>query len=220
MRIKELQLTADYLEKAAQEKEHIREQRAREREEEKVQRELLREQEKFEKERSHLQSAIDKLTANGDTEAVADLTAKLAEVEAAFEHVKERQANTAIGVVYVISNRGAFGPNMVKIGMTRRLEPMERVNELGDASVPFRFDVHALIHSPDAPKLEARLHDTFAEYRVNRVNQRREFFYVTPGQVRDALAKLDGEHLLEFKDEAEAYEWHASGGEDRMTAER
>ncbi|NUQ86922.1 MAG: DUF4041 domain-containing protein [Glycomyces artemisiae] len=215
LRIDELKLTADYLSKVAEEKERIREQRAREREEEKAQKEMLREKEKLEKERAHIQAAIDKLAANGDFEAVEGMKEKLASVDAAFENVMERQANSSIGHVYVISNIGAFGPDMVKIGMTRRLEPMDRVNELGDASVPFRFDVHAMIYSDDAPKLEAKLHEIFADYRVNRVNQRREFFYVNPEQVRDELAKLEGEHLLEYTDHPEAYEWRASGGDAR-----
>ncbi|MFG3343140.1 DUF4041 domain-containing protein [Glycomyces sp. NPDC048151] len=215
LRVRELQLTADYKAKTEEEKERIREQRAREREEEKAQREMLKEQEKLEKERAHLRSAIAKLTANGDTAAAAALTAKLDEVDAAFENVMARQANSAAGHVYVISNRGAFGDQMVKIGMTRRLEPMDRVNELGDASVPFRFDVHAIVFSEDARGLEARLHEIFAEHRVNKVNLRREFFYVTPLQVREALAKLAGEHLLEYTDEPEAYEWRASGGAPR-----
>lgn len=150
LRVEELQLTADYLAKAAEEKERIREERAREREEEKAQREMLKERAKLEKERAHLQAAIASLSASGDDAAVAELTAKLDQVDAAFEDVLTRQANSATGYVYVISNRGAFGPEMVKIGMTRRLEPMDRVNELGDASVPFRFDVHALVFSEDA----------------------------------------------------------------------
>src|SRR5690625_4347747 len=104
-----------------------------------------------------------KMTEKGDADGTSALTAKLDEVEAAFEGVKAREANTAAGYVYVISNLGAFGPNMVKIGMTRRVEPMDRVNELGDASVPFRFDVHAMVYSEDARGLEARLHEWFAE---------------------------------------------------------
>ncbi|GAA2171723.1 MULTISPECIES: DUF4041 domain-containing protein [Glycomyces] len=215
LRVQELQLTADYRAKTEEEKERIREQRAREREEEKAQRELLKEQEKLEKERAHLRSAIAKLEDNGDTAAAAELTAKLEAIDTAFENVLARQANSATGYVYVISNRGAFGANMVKIGMTRRLEPLDRVNELGDASVPFRFDVHAMVFSEDARGLESRLHETFAEHRVNKVNLRREFFHVTPQQVRGALAKLAGEHLLEYTDEPEAYEWRASGGEPR-----
>lgn len=215
LRVQELQLTADYKNKAEEEKERIREQRAREREEEKAQRELQKKQDELEKERAHLRSAIAKLSANGDAAGVAELTAKLGTVDTAIENVLAHQANTAMGTVYVISNRGAFGPAMVKIGMTRRQEPMDRVAELGDASVPFRFDVHAMIHSDDARGLETRLHETFAEHRVNKVNLRREFFYVTPRQVREVLAKMEGEHLLEFTDQPEAYEWHASGGEAR-----
>ncbi|MCD0445703.1 DUF4041 domain-containing protein [Glycomyces sp. A-F 0318] len=215
LRVEELQLTADYKAKVEEEKERLREQRAREREEEKAQREFLKEQEKLEKERSQIRFALAKATESGNEEAIADLTAKLESNGAALENVHARQANTSMGTVYVISNYGAFGSDIVKIGMTRRQEPLERVAELGDASVPFRFDVHALIHSDDARGLEARLHETFAEQRVNKVNLRREFFYVTPQQVKEALVKMKGEHLLEFADEPEAYEWRASGGESR-----
>src|SRR6201999_1244228 len=91
-----------------------------------------------------------------------------------------RIANIRAGYVYVISNIGAFGPNIVKIGMTRRLDPMDRVRELGDASVPFRYDVHALHFSEDAVGVEAELHRRFAHGRVNRINLRREYFYTTP----------------------------------------
>ncbi|EMQ2878631.1 GIY-YIG nuclease family protein, partial [Vibrio navarrensis] len=94
---------------------------------------------------------------------------------------------TRSGYVYVISNKGSFGENMYKIGMTRRLEPMDRVKELGDASVPFFFDVHALIPSDDAPALENKLHSKFASRRVNKVNHRREFFNLTFEEVEEAL---------------------------------
>ena len=110
----------------------------------------------------------------------------------------------------MISNIGAFGERVVKIGMTRRLEPMDRVRELGDASVPFRFDVHALIFSDDAVGLETELHQAFAEQRVNRVNPRREFFYATPAEVRDILAGLDGNSVLSFEEQPEALEWRQS----------
>ncbi|CRH67316.1 T5orf172 domain [Chlamydia trachomatis] len=109
----------------------------------------------------------------------------------------------------MISNLGAFGPNMVKIGMTRRLEPMDRVRELGDASVPFGFDVHALFFSEDAVGVEAELHRRFADKRVNRINVRREFFYVTPLEVKKELAGIAGS-LLEFVDEPEAEQYRLS----------
>jgi len=112
--------------------------------------------------------------------------------------------------VYVISNVGAFGPDMVKIGMTRRLEPMDRVRELGDASVPFRFDVHALVFSQDAVALETTLHQRLAHKRVNLVNHRREFFYATPAEVKDLLLTLGDDQILEYTDTPEAVEWRAS----------
>src|SRR5690606_38239824 len=112
-------------------------------------------------------------------DGIAELEAKLREIDSGLAGLAERAANTRAGHVYVISNIGAFGERMVKIGMTRRLEPMDRVRELGDASVPFRYDVHALFFSEDAVGLEAALHRRFADRRVNMVNPRREFFYAT-----------------------------------------
>ena len=98
---------------------------------------------------------------------------------------------------------------MIKIGMTRRLNPQDRVDELGDASVPFRFSVHAMIFSDDAVGLEGDLHDYFADRRVNRVNLRREFFYATPAEVRAALSGMNA-HMLEFDEDPTNDEWDAS----------
>ena len=109
---------------------------------------------------------------------------QLASVDDAIAGVEQRAANVWAGYVYVISNIGAFGPDVVKIGMTRRLDLMDRVRELGDASVPFRFDTHALFFSEDAVALETALHQRLSRKRVNLVNPRREFFYATPAQVR------------------------------------
>lgn len=100
---------------------------------------------------------------------------QLSNLQQALDDVDYREANQKAGYVYVISNIGAFGENVYKIGMTRRLDPMERVDELGDASVPFNFDVHAMIFSEDAPKLEAALHKAFEDRKLNMVNTRREF---------------------------------------------
>ncbi|MGW5256505.1 DUF4041 domain-containing protein [Streptomyces sp. NPDC004012] len=209
-RVRELQLTADFLQKKEEEKEAQREIRAREKEEAAAQRELEREREKLQKELGHYQAALDRLRERGDTEAVAEMEAKLAEIEESLSSVEARAANVRAGYVYVISNIGAFGERMVKIGMTRRLEPLERVYELSGASVPFRFDVHALIFSKDAVGLESQLHQEFAVHRVNRVNARKEFFRVTPAQVRDALQRYAGQHLVEFTEEPQALEWRAS----------
>ncbi|WP_019634342.1 DUF4041 domain-containing protein [Actinomadura atramentaria] len=210
VRRRELRLTADHLAKVDEERERVRAERERQREEEKARKEYEREKARLLKERSHVESALARLEAKGDAAGAAELRERLDDVESALTSVEGRAANTRAGYVYVISNLGAFGPEMVKIGMTRRLEPMDRVRELGDASVPFRFDVHALIFSDDAVALETRLHREFAERRVNRVNTRREFFYATPAEVRDVLARVAGNHLVEYRDVPEAPEFRAS----------
>ncbi|MFD4502327.1 DUF4041 domain-containing protein [Streptomyces sp. NPDC058457] len=208
-RVRELELTADYLQKKEEEKEAQREARAREREEAAVQRELDRQREKLNKELGHYQAALDRLRERGDEAGAAEMEAKLAEIENALQDVESRAANVRTGYVYVISNIGAFGDRMVKIGMTRRLEPLERIYELSGAAVPFRFDVHALIFSKDAVGLETELHRQFAAQRVNQVNSRKEFFYATPTEVRDALQRFAGQHLIEFTEEPQALEWRA-----------
>ena len=209
LRVHELELTADFLAKVAEEKEREREERARLREEEIARREIEREQERLRKEESHYNNALDALRAKGDESAVAAAEAKLSEIQAALSGLADRAANVRAGYVYVISNIGAFGERMVKIGMTRRLEPMDRVRELGDASVPFRYDVPPLIFSNDAVGLEGNLHQALINARVNMVNARREFFYATPHEVRELLKRFQGD-LLTFTDDPEAVEWRQS----------
>jgi hypothetical protein len=209
LRVTELELTADYLAKREEEKEKEREARARMKEEEAVRRELERERERLEKERSHYESVVQALRAKGDDAAVEKLEAKLSELDKAISGVENREANTRAGYVYCISNIGAFGPGVVKIGLTRRLDPMDRVRELGDASVPFRFDVHALIFSEDAVGLETMLHQHFAERRVNMINAHREFFYASPVEVRTVLESVQGS-LISFNEVPEALEWRQS----------
>jgi stress response protein SCP2 len=215
LRREELKLTADYLQKAEEEKERQREARERQREETKAAQEFAREQERLVRDQQRYEESIQRLVERGDTAGAEELRAKLAQVVSAIGGLAERASNLRMGHVYVISNLGAFGERMVKIGMTRRMDPMDRVRELGDASVPFRFDVHALIFSEDAVDLETSLHRRFADRRVNRVNQHREFFYVTPAEVRTAVADLAGQHLVEYTDTAEAPEWRQSGGPER-----
>jgi hypothetical protein len=217
LRVQEITLTADYRAKQDEEKERIREERERQREERLALAEFEREKARLAKEQSHYQAALAKLHAKGDAVAAAELEAKLTEIGDAIAGVEAREANTRAGYVYVISNLGAFGPDMVKIGMTRRLDPEDRVRELGDASVPFRFDTHALIFSDDAVTLENRLHTALADRRVNKVNTRREFFYASPSQVRDLLHQIAGQHLLAYHDTPEALEWRASGTHDQHT---
>ncbi len=195
--------------KQQEEREAAREERERLREQRKVEQELAAERERLDKERSHYVNAIAALEGKGSAEEIADLNAKLEGIDAAIAHNDYRAANIRAGYVYVISNVGAFGPNVVKIGMTRRLEPMERIRELGGASVPFPFDVHALYFSDDAVTLETDLHHEFASVRLNHVNDRREFFFAAPDDVRAVLAEKLG-NLLEFVETPEATQYNQS----------
>jgi hypothetical protein len=206
IRIEEIQLTADFLMKVQEEREAAREERERLREERKVEQELASERERLEKERAHYANVLEALTASGDQAGMADVSAKLESLEQAIVQNDFRATNIRAGYVYVISNVGAFGPHVVKIGMTRRLVPIERVHELGSASVPFPFDVHVLHFSDDAVTLETELHHVFAPVRVNHVNDRREFFFVSPAEVRAVLAEKVG-NLLEFTEQPEATEY-------------
>lgn len=214
-RLRELQLTADYLSKVEEEKQRLREERIRQREEEKALREFEAEKARLTKEQSHYQSALDKLRTKGDEAGAQQLEEKLAQIEAAITGIENREANIRAGYVYVISNFGSFGEHIIKIGLTRRLEPMERIRELSDASVPFNFDVHCLVFSEDAVGLETKLHNQLAEKRVNLVNMRREYFYATPGEVKELLQSIDGHQLLEYHEVPAAMEWRSSGGETR-----
>lgn len=211
LRIEEIELTADYLMKVQEEKEEAREERERLREERKVEAELAAEKERLAKERAHFVNALEALKSSGDEAGAAELESKLAGLDEAIAQNDYRAANIRAGYVYVISNRGAFGRHVVKIGLTRRLEPMDRVRELGDASVPFPFDVHAVFFSEDAVTLENELHHAFADRRVNVVNQRREFFFATPEEVREVLVEKVGS-LLEYTDDPESTQFLQSKG--------
>lgn len=208
LRVQELELTSDYLAKVAEQKERDREERARLREEEIARREIERELERLRKEQMHYANTLAALLATGtaDADRVAAVEAKAAEIEDALDGLTKRAANVRAGHVYVVSNVGAFGEDMVKIGMTRRLDPMDRIHELGDASVPFRYDLHALIFSDDAVGLETRLHHELRDRRVNWVNLRREFFRAQPQEVREVLDRL-GVLLISYVEEPEALEW-------------
>ena len=127
---------------------------------------------------------------------MAELEDKLAEATAEKERAVSQAQLTRSGHVYVISNLGSFGENVYKIGMTRRLDPMDRVSELGDASVPFAFDVHAIISSRDAPALEAALHAKFSDRRLNLINRRTEFFHVTIQDIAEVVREECGDILL------------------------
>lgn len=167
------------------------------REEEKARREMEKAIKEAEKEEKLIQAALNKARqelASASEEQrlkfeqqLEDLEGKLADAEARGERALSMAQQTRRGHVYVISNIGSFGENVFKIGMTRRLEPMDRVKELGDASVPFSFDVHAMLYSEDAPSLEKELHKRFEYDSVNKVNFRKEFFRTTLAEIKQAV---------------------------------
>jgi hypothetical protein len=210
LRVEEIRLTADFLAKKEEEKELQKEERLRLKEEEKAQKEFEREKEKLNKELQHHQAVLSKADETGNLELQEEAKAKIAEVESSISGVEERVANIRTGYVYVISNIGSFGERVLKIGLTRRIDPEERIQELSDASVPFKFDVHAIIFSVDAVSLEKQLHQELNEYRLNKVNPRKEFFSTSPAFVKELLTKLSTESILTYKEEAEAPEWRIS----------
>ena len=215
LKISEIQATSDFLKKKEDEKEAEKEIRAQLREEEKVAKEIAAEKAKLEKERQKITSALTQMQesdgANDEKHlsGIQEMQATLESIDSGLTGLTERAANTKAGHVYVISNVGAFGARVIKIGMTRRMDPEDRVKELSDASVPFKFGVHALFFSNDAAGLETALHHKFTDQRVNLVNKKREFFYATPAQVRDALVELDG-HVLEFNEQPDDEEFRQS----------
>ena len=206
-KIKEIRLAFEYQLKKQQEKEDLKAARAEQREQARAQKELEEQRKKIEKEQTHYQTVFQKLEAqllaHPDDPDLLDKKAKmeqqLSDIEKSLTDIDYRQANMKAGYVYVISNIGAFGENVYKIGMTRRLEPQDRIDELGDASVPFNFDVHAMIFSDDAPALEAALHRAFEDKKLNMINHRREFFRVTLDEIKDVIRK-NFDKTVEFVD--------------------
>lgn len=218
LRLQELWLSYELQEKLYQEKEEQRRIKEQIREEEKVQREIEQAKKEAEDEEKRYANALEKakkeLEKASDKEVQA-LNEKLKELEEklkAAQELKERALSraqiTKSGNVYIISNIGSFGKNVFKIGMTRRLEPFDRVKELGDASVPFSYDVHAMIYSDDAPSLEYKLHQHFGNNRVNLINNRKEFFNVTIEEIKKFA--LDNNINVIFTELAEAREYYES----------
>ena len=218
-KMEELQLAFEYRQKKQQEKEEQKELRAKMREEARLQKEIEEERRKVEKEQTHYLNALAKLNrqieAASEEEKAAlqekrqELESHIASLEEAMKQIDYREANQRAGYVYIISNIGSFGENVYKIGMTRRLDPMERVDELGDASVPFDFDVHAMIFSDDAPKLEAALHRAFENRKLNMINTRREFFNVTLDEIKEVV-RQNYDKTAEFVEIPEAEQFRIS----------
>ena len=217
LKIKELRLAFEYQQKKQEEKEAQKAERAELREAAKLQKEIELQRKKIEKEQTHYQTAYEKLLkqleATPDNvdliKKKAELENQLQDIEKAIQDIDYREANHKAGYVYIISNIGAFGENVYKIGMTRRLDPQDRVDELGDASVPFNFDVHAMIFSDDAPALEAALHKAFEDKKLNMVNTRREFFNVTLDEIKEVVKK-NFDKTVEFIDVPDAEQYRVS----------
>lgn len=217
LKLDELALAYEYQVKKQEEKEAAAELRAQQREEARIAKEIEAARKEAEKERKHYVQALEKLSeqmrASPDDPALVekkkDLMTHLDDIEGKLEDIDYRQSNQRAGYVYIISNVGSFGESVYKIGMTRRLDPMERVYELGDASVPFRFDVHAMIFTEDAPKLEAALHQAFADKRINMVNPRREYFRVSLEEIK-RVVRENHDKTVEFVDVPEAQQYRES----------
>jgi DNA repair exonuclease SbcCD ATPase subunit len=214
-RLAELKWAVVAQELKLKEREEQRQIREQIREEEKVRKEYERAIKQAQKEEALIKQALEKarLEAEAATDEkrerlerqISELAAKLTEAEARNQRALSMAQQTRKGNVYIISNIGSFGEEVFKIGMTRRLEPLDRVKELGDASVPFEFDVHAMIPSEDAPSLENELHSVFDELRLNHVNRRKEFFRVPLERIREFVRERKIEATFTMLAEARQY---------------
>ncbi|EOR39041.1 TPA: DUF4041 domain-containing protein [Staphylococcus aureus] len=217
IKLEMLDLMHKYQVKIEDEKIIRREERARLKEIEQAEKEMEKKLKELDKDIRHHNNEIKKLTMYLNNtylqvekelyiEKIRELDQSLKNLNSERENVEDRKDNAQSGFVYIISNIGSFGENVYKIGVTRRLEPMDRINELSSASVPFEFDVHALIFSENAFELENKLHEYFKKYKVNKVNGRKEFFKVNINEIKD---KVLSEHnsTVQFIDEPKAIQY-------------
>lgn len=217
IKLEMLDLMHKYQVKLEDEKIIRREERARLKEIEQAEKEMEKKLKELDKDIRHHNNEIKKLTMYLNNtylqvekelyiEKIRELDQSLKNLNSERENVEDRKDNAQSGFVYIISNIGSFGENVYKIGVTRRLEPMDRINELSSASVPFEFDVHALIFSENAFELENKLHEYFKKYKVNKVNGRKEFFKVNINEIKD---KVLSEHnsTVQFIDEPKAIQY-------------
>ena len=220
LKLDELRLAQEFQMKKQEEKEEAKRVREELREQQKLEQEIRAAREKIAKERKHftaalrdLQARLEKATTDEDRGAllsrIAEVQASNASLDSEEKAIDYREQNAKAGYVYVISNIGAFGEGVFKIGMTRRLEPMERIDELGDASVPFWFDVHAMLFSENAPALEAKLHVRFAAGRLNKVNGRKEFFRADLAEI-ESIIRANYDAVVEVTHEAPAEQYRES----------
>jgi hypothetical protein len=219
-KLNELHLAYEYQLKKQEEKEEQKKIREELREQQKLEQEIKATRDKIEKERKHFKAALieleERFKSASDPSEINAIKDKIIEIKNQYTELDKeeklidyREQNAKAGYVYVISNIGAFGENVYKIGMTRRLEPMERVDELGDASVPFNFDVHALIFSENAPALEAKIHEHFYNSRINKLNNRKEFYKADINEI-EKIIKDNYDKSVEIQKEAVAEQYRES----------
>ena len=226
-RLDELKWAVTCTELRNREREEQRQIREQMREEERARREYEKAMKDAAKEEELLKKAIEKAqqaVAKASEEQKAKYEAKLQELSEKLKEAEEKSQRaismaqqTKSGHVYIISNIGSFGEDVFKIGMTRRLEPTDRVRELGDASVPFPFDIHAMIFSEDAPKLETTLHKVFVDNQVNKVNPRKEFFKVSISNIRNQIESMNIQ--AKWTMIADAYEWRETQAIEKAMAQ-
>lgn len=219
LKIDELALAYEYERKKESEKEALRDQREKEREDKALQKEISDKKKLIDKDIKHMNNVIEDLELkfiNATNEEKIGLRMKIEELKESIVKYEEDKAeldyrvmNASAGYVYIISNIGAFGKDVYKIGVTRRLDPIDRINELSSAAVPFKFDIHAMIFSYNAYVLEAELHNKFDESRINRVNRRKEFFKASIDEIRIELEKYK-ELTIDFKEIPDAEEYRES----------
>ena len=214
LKLREFRLTHEHQDRRQKNREEQVAIRQQMREEEKLQEEseaAFKEEERYREMLEKAKADAEKSTGEKLAELqekIATLAADLAIAREKSERAKSMAQQTKAGHIYVISNIGSFGEDVYKIGMTRRLEPDERVKELGDASVPFTFDVHAMIYSTDAPALENTLHKAFDSHRVNLVNNRKEFFRASLEHIEKVVKEANSN--VEFYLTAEARDYRES----------
>jgi hypothetical protein len=215
LKLEELRIEFELQEKIHQEKDEQKKIREHMREEQKVQQEIEKAMQDAEHEEAIHQKALEKAKAEISKSTGAELDAlneKIKTLEASLQKAQEQKARaisraqeTKSGHVYIVSNIGSFGENVYKFGMTRRLDPQDRIDELGNASVPFDFDVHGLIYTDNAPELENKLHKHINHKRINLVHMRREFFNITIDEIEEIVKELNLDLQLTKLAEAKEY---------------
>ncbi|WP_105956218.1 DUF4041 domain-containing protein [Apilactobacillus quenuiae] len=223
-KINELDLAFGYELKKEEEKEQLKEERRKEREEKQLKKDVEKQNKSIDKDIDHYSKAIEELEAREDQtqelkDEIKSLKQKIKDNNDKKDGLNSTLYNAQAGYVYIISNIGSLGKNIVKIGVTRRLKPEDRVRELSSASVPFKFDIHALIFSTDAFALENKLHKRFSKNRVNKINGRKEFFHISIDEIENELKKYDNV-TVDFNEIPVADEYRETLKIDNKAAEK